>query len=221
MSADMLIDSKESLQAAALRLGLLPFFRGPVPGLSVEELAAPGILFGDGGDDYGCWDWKGPVIRDQRVAYGKFFRRKAGFVALDLLPHFINFRREAYPVTSGSTEEWILQTIRRHEGLTSADLRRMLCAAGDVPMRRHALEAPLQRLQMGGYLLIADFEYKCSAQGVRYGWGVALYSTPEIWFGDSLHSASCTPQESRDFLIRHMAGILPDVPQQLIRKLIQ
>ena len=79
----ILIDSRETLALAAESLGILPFFPNLVKGLSVEEMCAPGMLFG-GNYDEGCWEWKGPVIRKRTTAYGKFFQRKAGFVSLDL-----------------------------------------------------------------------------------------------------------------------------------------
>ena len=48
-----LIASKEQLERAALRFGMLPFFANKIPGFSVQEMAAPGMLFGDTRDDYG------------------------------------------------------------------------------------------------------------------------------------------------------------------------
>lgn len=224
----MIIDSCDSLEQAAIRFGILPFFRNPIRGFSVEEMAAPGMLFG-GFDGYeGCWEWKGPVIREQTTAYGKFFKRKAGFVALDLLPDFLNFRRNSYPLTPGSIEETILEIINEHEGLTSTELRKIILGSpgrkqteeGKKPSRS-ALEGPLQRLQMGGRLLIADFEYKMTKKGEPYGWGVALYSTPEIWFENSLPKTERTPDESFRFLVSEISKRLPGASQRQISELIK
>lgn len=230
-----MIASKDQLEQAALSLGMLPFFSNPVPGFSVEEMAAPGMLFGDTRDDYGCWEWKGPVIQEQTTAYGKFFKRKAGFVSLELLPDFLNYRRGAYPLAPDTPEQMILDIIRQHEGMSSTELRRVIF---DRPPqkrtpadlvdtseyfrpRRHSLEAPLQRLQMGGRLLIADFEYKRTAAGRRYGWGVALYSTPEIWFGRTFDANGRTPAESFNHLIDTLSSRLPSAPRTLIASLIR
>ncbi len=226
-----MISSKEQLEKAALRYGLLPFFSNKIPGFSVEEMAAPGMLFGEGRDDYGCWEWKGPVIREQTTAYGKFFRKKAGFVSLDLYPDFINYRRHAYPVDQESTEAMILDTIREHEGLTSTELKRIIfgteqkprtlkCLADCAKPKRQSLESPLQRLQMGGRLLIADFEYKHTAQGNRYGWGVALYSTPEIWFGKSIADIRRSPEESFNLLVDKLQRLLPGADRKLIEHIV-
>ena len=231
-----MISSKDQLEKAALDYGLLPFFSNRIPGFSVEEMAAPGMLFGEESDDYGCWEWKGPVIREQTTAYGKFFRRKAGFVSLSLLPDFLNYRRHAYPVSPGSTEAMILDIIREHEGLTSTELKRIVfdsmpreknisrnelpeTTAGGRPKRK-TLESPLQRLQMGGWILIADFEYKYTSRGDRYGWGVALYSTPEIWLGNSIATTERTPQESLEHLVDHPSEKLPGTDRRLILNLL-
>lgn len=233
----MIIASKEQLEAAALHYGVLPFFANRIPGFSVEEMAAPGMLFGETADDYGCWEWKGPVIREQTTAYGKFFRRKAGFVALELLPDFINYRRHAYPLEAGSTEAMILDIVREHEGITSTELKRSVfgksAPRGKKPVeltdfiekkkpKRLSLEGPLQRLQMGCRLLIADFEYKYTAMGDRYGWGVALYSTPEIWLGEGVTAAiDCSPEESLLRLVRHLSVKLPGVSEAKIEELLK
>lgn len=230
-----MIASKEQLEKAALRFGMLPFFANRITGFSVEEMAAPGMLFGETRDDYGCWEWKGPVILEQTTAYGKFFNRKAGFVSLELLPDFLNYRRDAYPVRPDSTEEMILDIIRENEGMTSTDLKRMVFGSSSRKRKpenlvesmeyskpkRHSLEGPLQRLQMGGRLLIADFEYKYTASGGRYGWGVAVYSTPEIWFERRFEVSDRTPSESFDFLVDSLSAKLPGVDRALIAGIIR
>ncbi len=217
------ISSKELLERAALDFGILPFFRNRIEGFSVEEMAAPGMLFGESSDDYGCWEWKGPVIQQQTTAYGKFFNRKAGFVSCKLLPDFLNYRRDRYPVVPGSMEERILKIVTEREGITSTDLKKEIFGSArrnrkpadliDLidrkTSKRPSLEGALQRLQMGGHMLIADFEYKYTAQGKRYGWGVALYSTPEIWFERDFSLKECTPGESFRRLVLYMKEKLP------------
>lgn len=231
-----MISNREDLEHCALHFGLLPFFANPIAGFSVEEMAAPGMLFGgDRGED-GCWEWKGPVIREQTTAYGKFFNRKAGFVSLRLLPDFLNYRRQAYPVADGSTESQLLDIVMRNEGLTSTELKRIVYGTPakkrrpsdlvdiiDAPRpKRHSLEGPLQRLQMGGHLLIADFEYKLTAKGERYGWGVALYSTPEIWFENPrIAIAGRSPEESLNRLVDHLSNILPRTERSAIERLLR
>lgn len=193
------------------------------------------MLFGETRDDYGCWEWKGPVIQEQTTAYGKFFNRKAGFVSVDLLPDFLNYRRAAYPVKPDSTERMILDIIRENEGLSSTELKRIIFGTPSrkrkpedlveameyVRPKRHSIEGPLQRLQMGGWLLIADFEYKLTARGDRYGWGVAVYSTPEIWFERSFKTTDHTPSESFEFLVDTLSAKLPGATRNQLTALLK
>lgn len=236
MYSNHIISTIQDLEKTARYYGLLPFFSNNIPGFSIEEMAAPGKLFGgfDGNGD-GCWEWKGPVIQEQTTAYGKFFRRKAGFVSLELFPDFINYRRNAYPISQDSIEASLLNLITTNESATSAELRSMVFGkpnsnrkANDlvdtakyVQPKRQALEAPLQKLQMSGRLLIADFEYKHTRQGERYGWGVALYTTPELWFGKGIAKVERTPEESFNRLVDYLSGRLPEVDKSQIVKLLK
>ena len=221
-----LIASKEQLARAAPRFGMLPFFANRIPGFSVQEMAAPGMLFGETRDDYGCWEWKGPVIQEQTTAYGKFFNRKAGFVSLDLLPDFLNYRRAAYPVNPDSTERMILDIIRENEGLSSTELKRIIFG---TPSRKRKPEDLVEAMEyvrpkrhsIEGPLLIADFEYKLTARGDRYGWGVAVYSTPEIWFERSFRETDRTPSESLDFLVDTLSAKLPGATRNQLTSLLK
>ena len=230
------IDSLNSLEEAALKFGILPFFPNNIKGLSVEEMCAPGLLFG-GNFDEGCWEWKGPVVRRHTTAYGKFFRRKAGFVSLELLPDFLNYRRSKYPVKTDSTEEMLLDIIRENEGLSSTDLKRFIFGGYDTkrewndlpsieketeqPKKAKSLESPLQRLQMGSWIIISDFVYKHTKKGDRYGWGVATYSTPELTFNSDLRLLQNRhPEQSLDYLVSYMKKKWPSASRTALYKLL-
>ena len=235
------IDSQTAMEEAISTYGVMPFFHNPVKGFSIVEITEPGMLFG-GNEGYdGCWEWKGPVIRERNSAYGKFFRRKAGFITLDLLPDFINYRRNKYPVKPDSTEEMLLDIISLYDGITSTELRKLIngSLSDELPdmeapsakrgkgnpgakkkSKRSSLEGPLQRLQMGGRLLISDFEYKLTKKGERYGWGVAVYSTPEIWLGNNMHTDR-TPEESFEFLVKNISSRIPWGTKKSVAKLLE
>lgn len=208
-----MISSREELERTAIHYGILPFFANHIPEFSVQEMAAPGMLFADNPDEAGCWEWKGPVIREQTTAYGKFFRRKAGFVAVGLLPDFINYRRAAYPVLQGSIDEKIMHLFNSCDGLSSTQIKHL--------MKSNRIESPLQRLQMGTWINIADFEYKISAAGHRYGWGVAVYTTPEQWFSPAVIQCDASPMESFHKLCSYLSSRLPDVSLPAIEKLLR
>lgn len=234
------ITSREELEEAAVNFGILPFFRNNIKGFSVEEMTAPGLLFG-GNEFEGAWEWKGPTIRNHTTAYGKFFRRKAGFVSRELLPYFLTLRRAAYPLKTGSTEEMIYDIIDINDAITSTDLRESLIGArrhrtaSDLPespgspaaittgymrLSRHTLEAPLQRLQMGGWICISDFRYKMTRHGERYGWGVAEYSVPENLFLREELQTDMSPEQCLDHIIETVGTKYPDATPELLRRLL-
>lgn len=237
------IRSKADLKEAARYYGILPFFRNEIRGLSVEEMTPSGLLFG--GNEYeGCWEWKGPVIRSGGLMYGKFFKRKAGFVSEELLPYFLKLRRTGSPIKPMSTDEMIYDIISINDRMTSTDLRETMIGKSkrrtpfDLPEigpvnvseatdpkfenhpSRHSLEGPLQRLQMGGWLCISDFKYKTTRKGERYGWGVAEYSTPEDMFGKSRLECDLTPEESMEFIIEYVRKRLHRISESQLRKLL-
>ena len=128
------ISSRDELESAALHFGILPFFSNCIKGFSIEEMTVPGMLFGGTAGEEGCWEWKGPVIQRRTAAYGKFLNRKAAFVSLDLLPDFLNYRRNATVFDEFSVEQTILDMIDGGRASTSAQLRRIIF--GDVSKRR-------------------------------------------------------------------------------------
>lgn len=233
----MLITSMIDLEEAPLKYGILPFFRNNIKGFSVAEMTAPGLLFG-GNEFEGCWEWKGPVIRNRTSAYGKFFRSKAGFVSLELLPYFLKFRRDKYPLREDSSDEMIYEIISFNDRMTSTDLRATLNGkprkrrAFDLPElletpeldvkspSRHAIEGPLQRLQMGGRLCISDFRYKTTRRGDRYGWGVAEYTVPELLFERDDLTVDLTLGECLDYMIDYVGRRYKNATSQQLKSLL-
>lgn len=235
-----IITSQDELEGAAIHYGILPFFRNNIKGFSVEEMTPAGLLFG-GNEFEGAWEWKGPVVRTRSTSYGKFFRRKAGFVSRELLPYFLKLRRSSCPISPGSTDEMIYDIIGINDSMTSTDLRESLLGtpkrrtAFDLPElgdgmpqnlptgkkpSRHSLEAPLQRLQMGGWICISDFRYKTTKRGERYGWGVAEYSTPEALFDRDDLEVSVNPEEALECIVEFVRTRFPRASEDQLRKLL-
>lgn len=92
----IVIESQEQVEEIIHEWGFLPFFKNGIEGFSIEEMTPPELLFGDDFNQ-GPWGWKGPIIAHWESAYGKFFKGKAGYVSLEWLPDFINWRRSVYP----------------------------------------------------------------------------------------------------------------------------
>lgn len=242
----MTITSQQQLEDAVQYFGVLPFFRNNIKGFSIEEMTPPGLLFG-GNEFDGCWEWKGPVVRNRTSAYGKFFRRKAGFISLELFPYFLKLRRDTSEIKPGTIDEMIYEIICINDKMTSTDLRESLLGkprkrtAFDLPdisadpyvesnleslrhsgkrPSRHTLEAPLQRLQMGGRICISDFRYKQTKKGEKYGWGVAEYSTPEMLFPD-IRESGLPVGECLDYIISFVTKRVKNAGRSQLEKLLK
>jgi hypothetical protein len=237
----MMIQSPNDVEKLTLEYGFLPFFSGLLDGFSIEDLTPDELWFSDVTD--GPWEWKGPVIAMGSVAYGKFFRNKAGFVSLEWLPDLINYRRSLLNLQRFPKELQIYQTILAHESLLSSELKQ-LC--GYVPVRKPKLspleaayakshprkpssnvrtkasfDALITRLQMALYVITADFEYSYTKQGNRYGWGKARYTSPELMYGDDLRLPSCSPTDSFLKIVAHLQSVFPHIPTTDLAKFIR
>ena len=80
-------------------VGFLPLFKNEVDGFSAEEHVSPDYWW-TGITEEDPWEWREIIARSGEVAYGKFFDKKAGFISLDWLPYFVNFRRDGYDFDS-------------------------------------------------------------------------------------------------------------------------
>lgn len=239
-----LLRTAKELEERVLELGFLPFFRNAIPGFSVEEMADRELWFVKDVD--GPWEWKGPVVRNRKCAYGKFYGGKAMYVRLDLFADFANWRRAAHPLLgkadgNGPADAAVLDTVREYGSVLSSDLKRIFEALPrrkrtaydlvdltgldniEYKVNRNALERSLTSLQMGTQLVIENFEYATSKSGKPYGWGLARYSTPEALFGEDFMAATQgrTPVESYRFLLEYLHKLLPTAPERQLLYLLK
>ncbi len=234
-----MIESQAQLEKQIAQWGFMPFFHNQIEGFSIEENMPSDLLFGEHAapNEDGAWQWKGPIIMHWQAAYGKFFGSKAGFVSLDWLPDFMNWRRSKYPEDLLTADErTILATLREHESLLSKELKRasgfsltrkryrLTDDARPVAIERNgtSFDSLIARLQMGTYVCIADFEYSVSKQGQRYGWGVARYCTPEAMYEFDYREAvgHRTPDESRRRIVEHLTTLFPEADKKKVEKLV-
>lgn len=236
----IIIERQEQIEDLIREWGFLPFFKNGIKGFSIEEMTPPDILYGDSTEDLsnGPWGWKGPIISNWESAYGKFFRGKAGFVSLEWLPDFINWRRTLYPLRNQEKDaRHILEVLIENESMLSKKLK---IASGFTLSRKRNISNPdnpkenkrngmafdsfIAQLQMGTHVCIADFEYLISKKGKPYGWGVARYCTPEAMYSDIFPVKETierrTPKQSRKLIIDHLCQVMPDVEQEQWEKLI-
>lgn len=238
--------SARDLEQAVQALGILPFFHGAVPGLSVQELVDPALWFSDDLD--GPWEWKGPVIAMGRTAYGKFLKNKAVYMRLDLYADFLTYRRACYPTLSQKpvaalgdlSEASLFHIVQNCGSILSSELKEMLGigrphkrTAADLVdvLGLNALPAPkgaasaldtmLSNLQMSGRLCIEGFEYQTSKTGSKYGWGLARYTTPEaLYTPEALDCHGRDPLQSRTNLQQALIDAAPQPCHRRIFALI-
>jgi len=203
------ITNDRELEERALEAGLLPFFRCPVAGLSMEEITPREYWFTDGVE--GPWEWRMAVAQRGQAIYGKFFRNKAGFIARELMPDFCNFRREGYDFDTRyelglATEKCrrIMTALQDNGSLRSADLRKIAGFGG----RGDGFDGALTRLMMQGYVAIDRFEYALDKSGKPYGWGLARYALLDDMLGEDMTRSryDADPAESLEVLLDRMAG---------------
>ena len=73
------IQSWEELIRWVDEIGFLPLFQNEIDGFSVEENTAD-LYWWTGNPDQDPWEWRALIARSGRVAYGKFFGKRAGFI---------------------------------------------------------------------------------------------------------------------------------------------
>lgn len=220
------IKSMDDLIWAIDEFGFVPFFENEIEGFSIEEHIAPECWYGGNESFWDAWEWKGPVIRQTKCAYGKFLRNKAMYISDRWFPDFANFRRDGYDFDA-----------RFEDGLASYDDRNLyelldtnapilskpIKKLGDYRKGgRKGFDSSITRLQKQCYVIISDFRYATDKSGNEYGWGIAEYTTPEKFYGkkftDKVYKR--TPEESYKKVLKQFKKILPGTPDELIEKML-
>ncbi len=177
------------------------------------------VTFPDGGWDWPLWKWKGAVITDGACVYGKFFDKKAGFIAREWWPDFMNWRRAmSSPIGEGTVEEAIISTLQMHGSLITRDLRRA-CGFTGTKMRSR-FDAYVTRLQMSCRIVTEDFVYPRDRHNREYGWGWSLLTTPEQLYGKEACSSERTPDESLERMLGHLRQVIPQASASQLRRLL-
>ncbi len=221
--ADRKIYSPDDLEKLVLEFGFLPFFKNEFGDFSVEEYTPEELWFTD---KEGPWEWKGPVAARKSCVYGKFFRGKTGFISLEWFPDFANYRRDGYDFDAryedglaSRNDKEIYELVLEHGSLLSKEIK---TACGYGKKGNKGFDTIITRLQMQTYLIVANFEYSRDKSGCPYGWGVARYTTPEAYLGDTLVSSAYArePEESKQRLFDYLLLLLPEADNEQIYKFI-
>ena len=85
-------------------IGFLPLFKNEIDGFSVEENTVD-LAWWTGDPNQDPWEWRALIACSGRVAYGKFFGKRAGFISMAWFLHFANWRRDGYDFDSRWEDE--------------------------------------------------------------------------------------------------------------------
>lgn len=220
------IHSVNQLTEYINEVGFLPLFANEIPGFSVEERTASIYWWTDHEKD--PWAWREIIAREGKIAYGKFFSKKAGFISKEWIPYFANYRRDGYDFDAlyedgkaSLRQKKIMDFFEEEDArMASYELKEK---AGFGKGKEKNFEGTITSLMMQTYLVMRDFTQKKNKKGEPYGWHVAVYSTPEEIFGYRHVTGrySESPLESKNAIIEHIKDIYPIATDKQIEKLLK
>ena len=238
------IHSTDELIDVINEYGFLPLFSNEVQGFSVEEMTEPAYWW-SGDVDVDPWEWRAIIARTGKVAYGKFFNKKAGFISKKWFPYFANYRRDGYDFDAryedGKAEfrENLIMKLflpanielmdvdRKHikEYVESPELFsfEVKKRAGFGKGGEKNFEGTVTKLQMESYLVVKDFRQKVNKKGEPYGWANAIYTLPEyIWgYKNVTQRYKENTEESYNKIIKQIQKCFPDADLKDIKRVMK
>ncbi|MBR1740276.1 MAG: hypothetical protein IJ733_00095 [Lachnospiraceae bacterium] len=216
-------------------VGFLPLFANEVKGFSVEEHVSPDFWW-TGIKEEDPWEWRELIAKSRRVAYGKFFDKKAGFVSIEWLPYFANFRRDGYDFDA----RWEDGLANRREKKIM-DLLTAQDEDGDIIWKEDQILSTVLKkqagfgkggeknypgiitgLQMQTYLVIVDFHRRVNKKGAEYGMPVSVLLPPEaIWGYETVTAAyGEKPEVSWQRIFDRVRELCPEADEKAVIRLI-
>ena len=216
-------------------VGFLPLFANEIEGFSAEEHVSPDFWW-TGIREEDPWEWREIIAASHEVAYGKFFCRKAGFISLDWLPYFVNYRRGGYDFDArwedglANRREKIIMDLLTgtdddgdmtfpDDQILSTQLKKK---AGFGKGGEKNFPGMITELQMQTYLVISDFHRRVNKRGEEYGMPVSVLLPPEaIWGYERVTSAyGESPEDSRARVADRIKKEFPGASAAAIDKII-
>ena len=216
----------EDLKSKIREFGFLPLFQNELPGFSVEEMTAPDRWFSEDAA-HDPWSWRAVIAREHEFAYGKFFGNRAGFIAPEWLPYFVNYRRDGYDFDSlwddekaSRRQKLIMDLFTEDTELFSYEIRQR---AGFGKDGEKYFEGTITALQMELYLCMTDFRRKKNKRGQDYGWEVAVFSMPEHIFGHDLVTSAYREEPADSFrrILARLREFYPEAEERTLLKVLK
>ena len=223
------IRTPEELISWINEIGFLPLFENDIPGFSAEEHTWYGGWWCDD-PKQDPWLWRQEIAKSHRAVYGKCFNKKTGFLSLDWLPVFANYRRDGYDFDSlyedGLASRRKKKIMDLFMGDEESEYVEPLATfeakqrAGFGKNGEKNFDGVLTDLEMKLYLVGCDFRQKTNKKGQSYGWFVQALNTPEsIWGYRTVTSCySEEPETSGDKIFARVKEMFPNADDKAIRK---
>ena len=232
------IHSPKELIEYIKKVGFLPLFGNDITGFSVEEHTwYMGWWSGNAEDD--PWMWREEIAKSKEVAYGKFFDKKAGFISLEWLPYFANYRRNGYDFDAlyedgyaSRRSKKIMDLFVKDEDdiededemwkddlILSTELKKL---AGFGKGGEKNFPGVLTDLQMQIYLVMMDFRRRRNKKGEEYGMPVSILLPPEVVWGYKHISSAYKekPEVSGERIREHIIKLYPDAEEKAIKTIL-
>ncbi len=218
----------EDLEKYIEKVGFVPLFGNEIKGFSVEEKTEAKYWW-SGNEAKDPWEWRRIISSRGKIAYGKFFDKKSGFISMEWLPYFVNFRRDGYDFDAlwddGKASRKMKKIMDLFDGdnedaeLFSFEIKQMANFGKDGDK---GFEGVMTALQMQMYLTTRDFRQKKNKKGEEYGWHVAVMATPEHMWGYRNVTAAYkeSPAESAERIREHVTKMYPEAGAKEIRKVL-
>lgn len=219
------IDGPEAMYRVITEFGIVPFFKGPVPGCSIEEATLPGCWIDS--DSLGPWDWKIDVLRSGDIAYGKFLLGgKAAFATVKWYRELMNYRRGKPRYTPEDEMQQKAYSFILDRG--SATVKELRLHLG---LNKSKVDALLTQLQMDTLVVIGDIQRVYRGADLQYsGWQTASFCTPDALFAnDGIPffktratglSVDHPPEESYRLLCRQIRTLVPDASDRDLARIL-
>lgn len=227
---DSEIRSRRELVELVNEIGFLPFFTCRIEGFSLEENIAYEAWYQgrwSGKIHWDAWDWKGEVLRNRELIYGKFFEKKAGFISLELWSDFCNYRRDGYDFDaryddglSPYKDKGIVDYLSASGAMLTKEIKDNL---NYKKGGNKGFETVITRLQMQTYIVPVNYEYSRRKSGEEFGWGNCRYDIAENYWGDKLCRSAYqrSPEKSLDRIIKHVRKALPRMDEEELKCLLK
>ena len=229
-NSDFTIRAMDDMVRIVEEEGILPLFTNSIPGFSAEEHTwEKGWWTGDAECD--PWEWRQILAEDDRIAYGKFFDKKAGFISKRWFPVFANYRRDGYDFDALNDDELVpyrhkrlMDALEYDESMSGLEI--LSCElkekAGFGKGGEKNFEGVLTALQMQTYLLMSSFRQKRNKRGEGYGWYLAALETPETkWGYDFVGSRYAEkPEKSWQAIRNRVSECFPQAREEDVQKML-